>query len=73
MIFGCVCDLWYNIGGIEALLLGEKPLNILPLELFPCQCVLLCPLLPVVWAHKVHCGWCCSQSHLNCGYDISWP
>ena len=43
MIFGCVCDLWYNIGGIEALLLGEKPLNILPLELFPCQCVLLCP------------------------------
>ena len=31
---------------MRALPLGEKPLSIPPLEVFTCQCALLCPLLP---------------------------
>ena len=47
LFLSCVSDLWYKIGRIEALPLGEKPLSIPPLQVFTCQCALLCPLLPV--------------------------
>ena len=34
------------------LLLGEEPLSIPSLELFTCECSLVCHLSPVVWVHK---------------------
>ena len=36
-----------------------------PLDLFSCECALLCPFLLIVQAHKVYCCWYHSQSHLN--------
>ena len=54
-VLSCVSDLQCEIGRIGALPLGEKPLNIPSLELFTCDCALLCPLSPLVWANKIHC------------------
>lgn len=66
-------DLQWELGGFTALPLGKETLNILPLELFICECALLCHLFFILWAHRVHCWWCCSQPHLNYGFVCNWP
>ena len=62
-----VSELWWEVGGTGELPLGEEPLSIPPLELLACECP-GCHLSRAVQAHKVHCYWCCSESHLNSGY-----
>lgn len=46
---------------------GDEPLNIPPQELSTSKCALWCHLSLIVYAHKVHCCWNCSRSHLNHG------
>lgn len=52
---------------------GDEPLNIPPQELSTSKCALWCHLSLIVYAHKVHCCWNCSRSHLNHGNSGSWP
>ena len=73
MFLSCDSDLWCEVGGIGAFPLGEKSLSMPFLEMFTCECGWVCPLLPIVWAHKVHYCWYSSQCHLNCGYASNWP
>ena len=68
-----VSDPQCEVGRIGALPLWEKSLSCPPLELFTCECALLCLFSPVVLAHRLHCCWHCSQLHLNCGHASSWP
>ena len=42
-----VSDLWGELCGISTLPLGEESLSIPPLELFICECALLCHLHPL--------------------------
>lgn len=58
---------WSTVQGMwdVALSLGKKPLCIPPLDLFSCECALLCLFLLIVQAHKVHCCLYHSRSHLN--------
>ena len=51
---------------------GREATVFFSLEVFTCECALLCPLSPVVWAHKVHCFWHCFQSFFSCGYACNW-
>lgn len=55
--FQAVTDLQREVGRIRVLPLREEPLRIPLLGLFPCECALLCHLLPIVQVHKVHCFW----------------
>ena len=73
LFLSCVSDLRCEVGGFGALPLGEKSLSIPPLEMFTCECALFCHLSPIVWAHRLHCGWHCSWPHLNHGYASNWP
>ena len=68
-----VSELWCEIGGIEMLLLGEKPLSIPLQELSTEKCPLWCHLSPTMWAHKIHCCWHCPQPWLNHGNSDNWP
>ena len=46
--------------------------SIPPPEAFTYEFVLLYPLLPVVWAQKLHGFWHYSRFHLNCGCVSNW-
>ena len=57
----CDPDLWCKVDRTVAFPLGGKSLNFPPLELLTCECPLLCLLLPVVCAKKVHSCLHCSS------------
>ena len=73
MFLNCNSDLKCEVGGSVALPLGGEPLSIPFLELFTCECTLLCHLFIMVWAHRVPCCWFCSLPYLNHGYVYNWP
>lgn len=68
----CGFDPQSEVGGIAALPLDKKPLNIPQLEMFTYEYALLYRLY-LVWAHKTHGCWHCSWPHLNCGYASNLP
>ena len=54
-----ISELWCKVDRIGVFPLGKESL-IIPLpELFTCQCTLLCHLLPIVRAYKIHSFWHC--------------
>ena len=76
----CLCvvvshteSLQCEVGGIGALPLEKKSLSIPSLELFTCECALLCHLSPTVWALRLQGWWHCSQPDFNSVYAGNWP
>ena len=60
-----ISELQCNAGWTGILLLGEERLSTPSQELSTLRCSLWCHLLPVLWAHKVHCCWHYSLICLN--------